>query len=57
MDANASVLTVNQMKDHLENEFGLTKASARVYISQWRKANGVARAYSQRKKEENNGGN
>lgn len=47
-DANASVLSVNQLYDGAANEFDLTRDTARVYASKWRKSNGVQRRYDKR---------
>lgn len=49
LDANASVLTRNQLYDGLRDTFNLTIKTARVYASQWRKSNGVTRTYSKKR--------
>lgn len=48
LDANASVLNRSQLLDALVANLELTRKSAAVYASAWRKSNGVARSYTRR---------
>ena len=49
LDANASVLTVNQLYEGLSQEFQIKDSYARVIASQWRASNGVQRKYRKAK--------
>lgn len=52
LDANASVLTRNQLYEQLASNFNLTLKTAKAYTSQWRSSNGVQRTYKRRTNKE-----
>jgi predicted transcriptional regulator len=52
LDANANTFTRSQVIDEISREFTLTPKTARVYVSKWRKANGVSRIYTKKEKSE-----
>lgn len=50
LDANASVFTKTQLHEMIERDFNLTANTAKVYVSKWRKSNGVSRRYTKKEK-------
>jgi hypothetical protein len=51
LDANASVLGRKQLHEGIVQEFNLTEKTSKVYVSLWRKVNGVAKTYKPRLKQ------